>query len=64
MQYLIITVQEQKDGFIVNVDNLAREDSTEKEREFADNLEQIYVAIAEKVSGEMARIPGTRYDTN
>ena len=62
MQLLIVRIEEQTDGLAVTLDNLSREDATEKEKEFADYLEQFFRAMSEKVCIELKTIPGTRYE--
>jgi hypothetical protein len=60
MQVLMIRIEEIKEkGIAMSIDNLSREDATDTEKNIADNLEEIYRAIGEKIS-PMVTIPGTR----
>jgi hypothetical protein len=61
MQYLIVKIEEQLDGFAVSIDNLSREDATTGEKKFADVMEQMYRVVADKKALKTEATPGTRY---
>lgn len=52
MVVICLRIKEKGDGFVVQSDNLSREDATEREREYANYLEKMMSSV---VNGEIGR---------